>query len=179
MSGASITGLLKVELPDRTLLLCDGAFFEHDSETYRASDAVFGKVTGIRMSAEGVGREIPALQVTFKPRDTSTAITSVSSAAIQQSLVKRWVAEYDRDTGLIVDTPELRFIGYLDRPQISFSAGQMIISITAVPYLETMFFTNTGNGQSPDFHKSLYPGELGHDNATGLGVDVAHGTTTL
>lgn len=103
------------------------------------------------------------------------AVSALSSGAIQKSRVRLWLAEYDTTTGEVVGTPELRFIGFVDQPQASFAFRQLTLQITAVPELEAMFFKDTGNGLSISFHKALYPGELGHDNASGLSIPIAWG----
>lgn len=170
-----ITGLLKIELPDHTVLLSDGGVTEWNGDTYSAYDGVLGSLASIDSISEGIGQEIPALELQFATPGI-TAVTALSNGAIQQSTVRLWVAEFDVETGEVVGTPELRFIGFVDQPQVSYSFRQFTVSITAVPQLELLFFKDTGNGLSSTFHKALYPGELGHDNASGISVPVAWGT---
>lgn len=171
-----ITGLLKIELPDGDVLLNDGGVTVFDGETYRASDPILGSLQSVESITEGVGGEVPALELTFAP-PSILSITALSNGAIQQSRVRLWIAEFDAITGAVVGTPELRFIGFVDQPRVSVAFRQLSVSITAVPHLESLFFKDTGNGLSSTFHKALYPGELGHDNATGLKIAVAHGTS--
>lgn len=170
-----LTGLLKIELPDGDVTLSDGGVTVFGGDTYRPQDATLGAWSSISTIAEGVGDEIPAIEFTFAPPGP-IAVTALSVGAIQQSRVRLWVAEYDVTTGAVVGTPELRFIGVVDQPQVSFSFRQFSASITAVPDLEAMFFKDTGNGLSATFHKALYAGELGHDNASGLSVPIHWGT---
>ncbi len=169
-----ITGLLKIELPGHTVLLTDGGTTVFDGETYTSYDEVVGSLAAVDTIAEGIGEEIPALDLTFAPPSVA-AVSALSSGAIQKSRVRLWLAEYDTTTGEIVGTPELRFIGFVDQPQTSFAYRQLTLQITAVPELEAMFFKDTGNGLSISFHKALYPGELGHDNASGLSIPIAWG----
>lgn len=172
-----ITGLLKIELPDHTVLLSDGGVTEYDGDTYIAEDSLLGSLASIDTISEGIGQEIPALELGFAP-PSNVAVTALSNGAIQQSTVRLWIAEFDIDTGAVVGTPELRFIGFVDQPQVSYSLGQFGVTITAVPQLEALFFKDDGNGLSSSFHKSLYAGETGHDNATGLQVSVAWGANS-
>lgn len=169
-----ITGLLNIELPGHTARLTDGGTTVFGSEIYTAYDNVLGSLAAVDTIAEGIGDEIPALDLTFAP-PSSEAVSALSSGAIQRSRVRLWLAEYDTATGEIVGTPDLRFIGFVDQPQISFAYGQLALQITAVPELEAMFYKDTGNGLSISFHKMMYPGELGHDNASGLSLPVAWG----
>lgn len=169
-----ITGLLKIELPSGDVLLNDGGVTVFNSETYRATDSLLGSIAAIEAMSEGAGDTIPALGITFAPPAT-TAITALSNGAIQKSRVRLWIAEYDTDTGAVVGTPELRFLGFVDQPRVGARFRQFSISIACVPDLEALFFADRGNGLSPTFHKSVYPGELGHDNATGLSIPIAWG----
>lgn len=169
-----ITGLLKIELPGHTVLLSDGGSTLFNSEIYTSYDEVIGSLAAVDTIAEGIGDEIPALDLTFAPPSV-VAVSALSSGAIQKSRVRLWLAEYDTTSGEIIGTPELRFIGFVDQPQTEFAFRQQGLQITAVPELEAMFFKDTGNGLSISFHKSLYPGEMGHDNASGLSIPVAWG----
>lgn len=47
--------------------------------------------------------------------------------------------------------------------------------MTVVSAAERLFARNTGNGLSSAFQKSVWPGDTGHDNATGLGTPIAWG----
>lgn len=170
-----LTWLLKIELPSRDVLLSDGGVTVFGGDTYRPVDSELGSITSVDNIAEGIGQEIPALTVKLAPPGP-VAITALSLGAIQKSRVRRWLAEYDTLTGAVVGTPELRFIGYVDQPSAFFQMRQFGVEFTAVPELEVMFYRDSGNGLSASRHKSLYPGEAGHDNATGLSIPVAWGT---
>jgi hypothetical protein len=169
-----LTGLLRIELPGHTVRLCDGAFFDFGGERYRARDSVLGVLSAVGDMTEGTGTEIPALDLTFNPPGP-VAIGALSAAALARGSVKFWLAEYDIETGLISGTPELRFLGFVDQPAIRSMGEEYTVSIVAVPELEYMFDRDTGNTLSPSFHKAIFPGETGHDNATGLSVPVAWG----
>ncbi len=172
-----LTGLLKIELPDGDVLLSDGGVTVFDGDTYSAQDATLGALASIATIAEGAGDEIPALELGFAPPGP-IAVTALSIGAIQQSRVRLWIAEYDSDTGAVIGTPELRFIGFVDQPQVSYAFRQFSVSLTAVPDLEAMFFKDTGNGLSSTFHKALYPGETGHDNASGMNIPISWGVAS-
>ena len=172
--SVGLTGLLKIELPARTVLLSDGGVTEYDGDVYKPVDEVLGAIGSIDTIAEGVGQEIPSLEIQFAAPGV-VSVTALSTGAIQQSRVRLWLAEYDLETGAVVGTPELRFIGFVDQPSVSFAYRQFTVTLSAVPDLEAMFFRDTGNGLSSTFHKAMYPGETGHDNATGLSIPVAWG----
>lgn len=145
-----------------------------DGDIYRPVDPELGSIVSIGAIAEGIGQEIPALNIKLAPPGP-VAITSLSVGALQRSRVLHYLAEYDTVTGAVIGTPELRFTGYVDQPSVFVQLRKLGVEFTAVPDLEAMFFRDTGNGLSASFHKNLYPGEEGHDNATGLSVPVAWG----
>jgi len=172
-----MTGLLRVDLPTAPALLCDGAFFDFGGERYLARDPVLGSIASVNDLSEGLGNEIPALDITFNPPGP-IAIATLSQAAIQRRSIKLWLAEYDPATGLIVGTPELRFNGFVDQPAIRDNESEYSVSLVAVPWAEYFFDRDDGNTLSSSFHKSIFPGETGHDEATGLGIGVAWGAET-
>jgi hypothetical protein len=166
---------MKMELPTGDVRLCDGGFIEFDSETYRSSDAVFGTIASIEALGEGVGDEVPALEMVMLPPGTSDP-ADLSAPGFQTSRVRFWIGEFDVDTGELDGTPDLVFDGQLDRTilEVGFERS---LAISVVSLAERLFELNIGNSLTSTFHKSVWPGELGHDNATGLSLSVAWGTT--
>lgn len=169
-----LTWLLKIELPERDILLNDGGVTTWDGDTYRATDTSVGSIASVGAITEGVGGEIPALEIEFKP-PSSAAMTELTVGCFRQSPLTLYLAEYDKETGLVVGTPEARWRGNLDKARVAYALRELSINLEATPQLETMFFKDNGNGLSSSFHKALYPGETGHDNATGLQISTYWG----
>ena len=179
MSRVDLIGLLKIELPDATVRLCDGGFvedWEAPGEYYRSADETFGTIGSLGSITGSVGEQISALELTLNPA-TSAASADLSQPGFQRSRVRFWIADFDPDTGLLVGTPGLpEYYGQIGRTSLSFDVGVRDIAMTIVSTLEKLFLRNRGNSLSPSFHKSVWPGETGHDNATGLTLSVAWGT---
>ena len=167
-------GLLKIELPTHTAFLSDGGFLVYDGDTYKSSDSVLGSLQSVEPMGEGRTGAIPSLDLTFNIPN-STAITAFTTGTLQRSELRLWLAKYTVETGLISGDPELQYIGQLDQPLVKISRGEYIVSISTVPKAEWLFERDTGNTLSSSFHKSLYAGETGHDNATGLSISAAWG----
>lgn len=174
MQSLALIGLLKIELPDATVRLCDGGFVVFEGETYRSTDEVFGGIGSLQPLTEGIGEEIPALELTLNPAGAS-APADLSQPGFQKSSVRLWVGEMDIDAGTLVGDPDLLFFGQIDQSVLRVGRSTRDLAMTIVSTLERLFMRNEGNSLSPVFHKSVWSGETGHDNATGLTVPVAWG----
>lgn len=172
MSG--LTWLLRLDLPDGSVYLSDGGVTVWDGNTYVAEDATLGSFSQIGELTEGFGSQMPEQEIIFAP-PSNAALTPLQDGAFARSAMRLWLAEYNTDTGAVIGTPDLRFSGRMDRVRQQFAKGQLQIIVSGVPETEVLLFSDDGNGLSAEFHKSLYAGETGHDNATGLVITVSWG----
>lgn len=177
MQTVSLTPLLKIELPDNDVLLCSGGFFPWAGDVYRSFDPLYGVIVSAEGLEEGVGDEVPALELEFAPPATAP-VGDLSRPGYQQARVRLWVGDYDPDTGQIVGDPQQEFDGLIDQTSLRLGRGERTLAVTVVPSGERLFQRNIGNSLSPSFHKSLFPGELGNDNATGLKTPTAWGVAS-
>ena len=174
MNAIGLTGLVKIELPDQTVRLCDGAFFNYQDELYQSEDDTFGTIGSLRAMSIGVGNIVPALVLTLLPPD-GTAVGQISRPGNQTSRVTFSIAEYDANSGLI-SSGAVFFDGQLDQTILDVGEGGRTLTISVVSLAERLFERNIGNSMNSTWHKSVWPGELGQDNATGLAQPVAWGT---
>ena len=174
MARVALMGLLRIDLPAATVRLCDGGFMVMDGDTYRSADDTFGSLGGIRALAEGVGDEVPALELSLLPPG-SAAVGDLSQPGYQVSRVRLWIGEYDVDLGTLAGTADLMFDGQLDQSILSVGRNSRELALTVVSTAERLFNRNEGNALSPSWHKSVWPGETGHDEGTGLTIAVAWG----
>lgn len=174
MISVALVGLIKIELPTQTIRWCSGGFQQWGSETFTGSDDIFGVIGSVDPLDEGITDEIPALEMVCYPTNAATP-GDLSQPGFQTSRVRFWIAEYTPTTGVIVGTPDLLFDGMLD--QTRFTVGkERTLAMSVVSLCERMLALNIGNSMNPNFHKSIWPGETGHDQATGLSQQVAWGT---
>ena len=177
MADIALTGLIKISLRSGPVIrLCDGAAIRWGAEDFTSEDATFGTIGAIDALGDGLGGEVPALQLELLP-PTTTAAAVLAAPGNQQSPAKFWLAEYNRATGALIGTPALLFNGLVDQQTLKVGRSSRSLAMSIVSVLERLFELNIGNSMNPSFHKSVWPGELGHDNATGLGRPVAWGTT--
>ncbi len=174
MRTVGLVGLCKIELPTATIRLTDGGFIQWGGELYVSKDNLFGTIASIDELSEGVEDEVPALEMSMIPSSTAAA-ADLSQPGFQRSRVRFWLAEFDRGTGLLDGTPDILFDGQIDQTSLRAGRDARELAMSIVSTAERLFEQNIGNSLSPSFHKSIWPGETGHDNATGLGKPVAWG----
>lgn len=167
MRRVALVGLMQMDLPGRTVRLCDGGVIRWGINSFTAKDAVYGSVGGFEELKEGVGDELPALDLTLIPPGSSAAAT-INSGANQGARVRFWIAEYDIATGAVTGTPNLQFDGQLDNTVLTTGDSRRELSVTVTPTADRLLMRSEGNSLSPAFHKAVWPGELGHDDANGL-----------
>jgi hypothetical protein len=169
-----LAGLAEIVLPSKTLRLCDGGFIYWDGDKYQSSDDEFGTIESVDAVEERSGDEAPAGSLTFLPASTSAAAT-LSQPTFQGSPMRFWMAEVNEATGEVVGTPELLFDGELDTTTLRLSRGSRLLEMGFISVAERLFRVNEGNVLSTRFHQSIWAGELGFDNATGISTTVAWG----
>lgn len=173
-------GLLKIELrgvggeDGATIRLCDGGFIHWDAETFTSLDPVFGSIGGVDALEEGVAESVPAFSMTLLPTGEDGP-AALSQPGFQRSRVRFWLAEFAPDDGMLVGEPDLQFDGQIDVTTLTAGRGELSLQMAVVSQLERLFTRNRGNSLNPRWHKSVWPGETAHDNATGLSVPVAWG----
>lgn len=171
-----VTKLVRLDLPSPTgsIYLSDGGITVWGGNTYRDSHATLGAIQQYGETEFGFSNSLPEWEFVLAP-PSNAALTPLQAGAFARSAVRYWVAEYDTDTGAVVGDPHLEFSGRLDRIRQNFGLRQLSIVVSCVPETEALLFSDDGNGLSAEFHKSVYPGETGHDQATGLVNSVTWG----
>ena len=173
-----LTWLLRLDLPSGSVFLSDGGVTTWDGNTFSASHPVLGGFSQISEVTEGFGPELPEQEIVFSP-PSNAALDPLQTGAFQRSPMRVWLAEFNPATGAVVGEPNLRFAGRMDRVRQQFGMRQLSIVVSGVPETEALLFSDDGNGLSAEFHKAVYPGETGHDQATGLVVTVTWGVESV
>ncbi|HEX8415315.1 MAG TPA: hypothetical protein VF637_15750 [Sphingomicrobium sp.] len=172
-----LAALLRVDLPSHSAFLIDGGVLKVGADTYTTRDSVLGVPESFESLTEGVGDEAPSGAITFIPPDNVSSST-LNSPLITGSRVRIWVAEVDPQTGLVLGTPDPMADWIVDFPSISNGRNGRRLTLNCVTTSDAMFEINLGNSLSPAFHKRLYPGETGLDNASGVATSVAWGAAS-
>lgn len=163
-----MVGLIEIELPLRTVRLCDGGFVNWPARgMFTAEDSEFGTVDTVEPVGESISDEAPGGKLTLLP-PSLVAASALFQPTAQGSPIRFWLGEVTQSTGLILGTPELVFDGLVDRLSLKTERGSRRVEIDFIAAAERLFMVREGNVLSPRFHKAVWPGELGFDHATGV-----------
>lgn len=170
-----LAGLIEIELPLRTVRLCDGGFVDWPAKgLFTSSDEDYGTIESVESVSESVSDDAPGGRVTLLPVSTAEAADLFQSSA-QGAPIRFWLAEVNRATGILVGTPELLFDGMIDTMTLRIARGARAVDIEFIASAERLFFVKEGNVLSSRFHRLAWPDELGFDFCTGSGVSVPWG----
>lgn len=174
MRNYAICHLIQIELPGYTARMTAGGLIQWGGFTFTARDTLLGVIDNVEPMDEGISAEVPAFDITFLPPGDVDPGT-LAQPGWQKSRARFWEADYNPDTGAVVGSPQLLVDGLVDQAALVFRTGRTELPMTVISSLERLFEGNIGNILSPTWHKSVWPGETGHDQATGLSIPVAWG----
>lgn len=170
----TLVGLISIELPETTIRLCDGGFVYWGADKFASEDPDFGAVESVEAFSEAAGDEAPGGRMTFLPRSTAAA-AALSQSDYQGSPIRFWLGRVDEETGALLGEPELVADMELDTTRLRLGPNSRGLDIEFISIAERLFMVNEGNVLSTRFHQSVWPGELGLDNTTGVGKTIAWG----
>lgn len=173
----NLVALMKIELPDREVRLCDGGFVYWGADLYDSVDELFGTIASAESFEERTGDEAPGGKITFLP-PTSAAGIALNNPALQGSRMRFWLGEYDRATGHVVGAPEQTADLAIDTSTIKIGRGTRSVDIEFESAAKRLFMVMRGNALADRFQQACYPGELGMANATGMPRSSAWGAAT-
>jgi hypothetical protein len=161
-------GAVRIDLPGYTLRLLDGSgFATFDGGTFVGIDPTFGTLAAISDLTDGAGDEAPAISLTLLPPN-DTAAATLAAATMQGSIVTVKVGAMDPATGLVIGDPYLVFIGEVDVPELASGAGGRTLDYEVVSVFERLFDDDQGARLVDGYHQSIWPGETGFFDVTGI-----------
>lgn len=174
LSGDRITlvGLVKIELPERTIRLCDGAFVYFGGEKYVSEDPVFGSIGAVDELEAAMGDAAEDARLVFRPREQSTP-AELKNKAHQNSRARFWMGGLDAD-GKTVSSAEQLMDGLVDFTVLRYRDKARELEVSFIGRAEKLFLRQEGNTLNPRFHQSIWPGEKGLNNV-GAKLTIAWG----
>lgn len=163
-----VFGAVKIELPGYTLRLLDGSgVATFGGGTYTGFDATFGTLAAIGELSDGAGDQIPATSITILP-PTNTAAATLAAPGMQGSIVTIHIGALNPVTGAVIADPYLLFIGEVDVPTITAGDSGRAVEYECVSISERLFAEDEGQRLVDGFHQSIWPGETGFFDVTGV-----------
>lgn len=171
----TLAGLCEINLPDRDIRICDGAYLYVGPDKFTSEDEFFGSIASVEPITESIGDEAPAGKLTFVPASTAAAV-ELCQPEHQGSRMRFWFARVDPTAGAVMGDLELVADCILDVPTLRVSKRSRLLEMEFVGASERLFNVADGTVMTDRFHQSIWPGETGFANTTGVGKPVAWGT---
>ncbi|MFN3819953.1 hypothetical protein [Blastomonas sp.] len=169
---STLVGLCKIELPTRTLRICDGAFCYFGDEKYTSEDEVFGAIGAIDEFEAAMGDAAEDARLVFNP-PAETQAAAIKSKAFQNSRARFWMGDLDADGKTIIN-PDQLMDGLVDYTVLRFADNSRVVEMAFIGRAEKLFLKQEGNSLNPRWHQSIWPGEKGLNN-TGSKITIAWG----
>lgn len=172
-----LAGLIEIDLPSKTVRLCDGAWVDWPGRgRFDSFDEDFGAIASVSAVTESIGDEAASATLTLFP-PSITAAGALLQPTAQGRAIRGWDAEYDPATNMVRGTPSQLFEGLIDTLTIVNDQSGRSFEIEFFDAAQKLWMIKEGNVLSPRWHKSIWPGETGLDHATGSPISVPWGIT--
>lgn len=168
----TLVAFCKIELPTRTLRLCDGGFIYFAGEKYTSEDDVFGSIEQVDEFEAALGDSAEDARLVFLP-DVDAAPGQLKNKAFQNSRARFWMGGLDSD-GKTVSNPDQLMDALVDFTILRHIENGRELEMAFIGRAEKLFLAQEGNSLNPRWHKSVWPGERGLDN-TGSRITIAWG----
>jgi hypothetical protein len=158
---ALMFGAVEIVLPSATVRLLDGAgTVTFGGRTFTGKDATYGALHDVQAIADGLDNEAPAMTLSLLP-PTLSAIAALCSPAAQGGAVTVWVGVVNPVTGLVIGSPDVRFLGAMDVPTLKVGRNSRMVEITVTSAFDRFFDGDEGVRLNDAWHQSIWPGETG------------------
>jgi hypothetical protein len=175
----SVTGFFEIDLPSGTRrMLIGSGEVAWGANTFTGYDSTFGSIVGGDSVAEDASGQAPNMSITVQVASTATK-SDIAASAVQLTPVKIWLAAIQLDGSnhlAAVADPELLFDGFIDQATSNIDKNKDEIDYTLVSGFDYFFEDSEGQRLSDAFHESVWPGEKGVSNVTGVTKKVYWGT---
>lgn len=162
----NLFGAIRIDMAgigDRTTPLCllDGAgYLVIDGEAYTGADDLFGAIDSIDEITEQDGDEAPSFTLSLNIPEASGA-AALASPAMQGREVRVMVGAFDPQTGEVVGSPEVLFLGEIDVPTLKIGESGRTLELEIISTFELLFEVNDAVRAQDAWHQSVWPGEKG------------------
>jgi hypothetical protein len=176
---ASATGFFEIDLPSgtRRLLLGSGEV-AYGGNTFKGYDSTIGSIGSGDPLREDASGQAPNTTLTITVAGTADK-SEIAGAAIQLSPIKISLAALALDGSshlIAIPDPELLFNGFIDQAVSDIDKQKDDVTYTIISAFDYFFEDSEGQRLSDAFHESVWSGEKGLANVTGVTKKVYWGT---
>lgn len=173
------TGFFEIDLPSgtRRILLGSGEA-AWSGNTFKGYDASFGSIVGGDTISEDTSGQAPNVTITVQVASGATK-SDIAGEAVQLSPFRIWLAALALDASehlIAVPDPELLFDGIIDQATSEVDKAKDQITYSLVSGFDYFFEDSEGQRLSDSFHESVWSGEKGLANVTGVTRKIYWGT---
>lgn len=174
----TLVWLVKFEAPAGDVNLTAGGVAKFDAgagvETYSSQHATFGTLAEPDEYEAAFGDLAESASLRLIPHPDA-ALADWYSNELRDARVRIWLGELDTDQITVTDAEQAGDF-LVDTVSRVFGAdGSLVLELGLIGRAEKLFLINEGNVCSERFHKSVWSGEDGFNNALDTPVPVAWG----
>lgn len=164
--------LVRIDMPGGPVCLTDGGFTQHDAgegeglEIYYGSHSIYGALSSISPIKDGAEAQTTRIDLALLP-PSDVAVAALANPSTQGVRVQWWEGVIDRDGGLLIGLPELKFDGEIDKPRFQVGDG-WALTLECGTQAERQLEPNADWRLNNAFHRRCWPGEQGLANVDGV-----------
>jgi hypothetical protein len=167
----SVTGFFEIDLPSgtRRLLLGSGEA-AYGGNTFKGYDSTIGSISSGDELKEDSSGVAPNTSITIQVASSATK-ADIAGEDVQLAPVRISLAALGLDTGkhvIAIPDPELMFDGFIDQAVSDLDKQKDEITYTVLSAFDYFFEDSEGQRLNDQFHESMWAGELGLSNVTGV-----------
>lgn len=175
----SVTGFFEIDFPSgtRRILLGSGEA-AWGANTFKGYDSTFGSIIGGDTISEESSGQAPNLSITVQTASTATK-SDIAGDAVQLAPWRIWLAALALDGNshtVAVADPELLFDGFIDQVTSELDKSKDQLTYSLISGFDYFFEDSEGQRLSDAFHESVWSGEKGLVNVSGVTKKVYWGT---
>lgn len=142
--------------------------------TFTGVDPTFGTLASATSVSEQIVEESPQFTFSILPPD-ELALGTLNDPLQQGSRVSVYWGLVNEDTGMVIGSPELMWLGRLDTVKTNVGPNALTAEIATVSAFDRLFTVEEGQRLNGEWHRSIWPGETGLDYVYDATTDIYWG----
>ncbi len=158
--------LVRIELVSGVVRLTDGGFAIFGGELYLSAQDGIGALDSIGELTEGGSGTTTRAEITINA-ESDSAVAALADPLNQTGRVQWWEGAIDRETGLLIGEPLLKFQGQYDKARFTVDESSWSVMVECGTETELQLIPNSDWRANDAVHRRIW-GELGQANVSRL-----------